>query len=221
MLESDTLKNPLPMTEPARSSIVRKVELAHATLERFQKGDPEAFAQVVRAFGPLVRGAVSRYWQSAFDREEAMQEIWMHVWKHREALDLARAASFSGWLAVLARRRCIDLLREPRDPALAGEATEAEALAWLGTAAEQESSVEGDELGEAVRLFKQKLKEPWREFFELHFERGLDYEEVCGRMGISRLRCKYMRKVLAMKARRNAKIMAALGRPEAKRDAAS
>jgi DNA-directed RNA polymerase specialized sigma24 family protein len=131
-------------------------------------------------------------------------EIWMHIWRHREALDLERAASFSGRLAVLARRRCIDLLREPRDPALAGEASEDEALAWLGTAAEQESALEGDELGEAVQLFKQKLKAPWREFFELHFERGLDYEEVCGRMSISRLRCKYMRKVLAMKARRNA-----------------
>lgn len=30
-----------------------------------------------------------------------MQEIWMHVFRNRQALDLAQAETFSGWLAVM------------------------------------------------------------------------------------------------------------------------
>ncbi len=198
------------MTPPARSPKVRSVELAHQTLERFRLGDAHAFRQILERYGPLVRAAVSRFWKGAFEREEAMQEVWTHVYRNREALDLERASSFSGWLAVLTRRKCIDLLRKTDE---AAEATEEEALDWLAAAEpEQQSQVENHELDEAVREFKHKLQPRWREFFELHFVRGLDYEEVCERLGIYKLRCKYMGKVLAGGARKNARIMAALGR---------
>jgi RNA polymerase sigma-70 factor (ECF subfamily) len=186
------------------------VELAYQTLEKFRQGDAQAFRQVLDRYGPLVRYAVSRFWSGAFEREEAMQEVWTHVFRNREALDLARASSFSGWLAVLTRRKCIDLLRRADDPA---EVSEEEALEWIGQEPEQEAKVEHDELEAAVREFKQKLEPRWREFFELCFVRGLDYEEVSARLSISRLRCKYMRKVLSTRARKNARIMAALGRP--------
>jgi RNA polymerase sigma factor (sigma-70 family) len=198
------------MTPPPRSSVVRTVELAYETLEKFRQGDAQAFRQVLERYAPLVRHAVSRFWSGAFEREEAMQEVWTHVFRNREALDLARASSFSGWLAVLTRRKCIDLLRRADDPA---ELSEEEALEWIGAPPEQESAVEHEELDAAVRAFKQKLEPKWREFFELCFVRGLDYDEVSARLSISKLRCKYMRKVLSLRARKNAAIMAALGRP--------
>lgn len=200
------------MSFAPRSSSRRPVELAHATLEKFRRGDAQSFAQIVRAYTPLVRGAVARYWKGAFDREEAMQEIWMHVFRSREALDVERAESFSGWLAVLARRKCIDLLRHPADPALAGEVDPDEAFAWLSTPPEQDATLQNEEIARAVDTFKAKLKPVWRDFFQLHFVDGLDYEAISERLSIGKLRCKYMRKVLATRAAKNPQILAAFGK---------
>ena len=186
--------------------------LPRATLERFRAGDAHAFAEVVKAYGPLVRGAVARYWRGAFEREEAMQEIWVHVFRGREALDLGRLDTFSGWLAVLVRNRCLDLLRRPVPPESIGTAEEAAALDWLEGNPEQEATVERAELRQAVAAFTERLKPMWRDFFELHFVQGLDYTAVGGRLGIGKIRCKYMRKVLAARARRSRALLAALGR---------
>lgn len=206
------------MTTALRTSSVAPLTLAVATLRRFKQGEATAFAEVVRAFTPLMRGVAGRYWRGTFEREEAMQEIWLHVFRHRDALDLARADAFAGWLAVLARRRCIDLLRQRVDLVPLDEVGEAEALAWL-TAPAEARAVEDAELAHAVSVFKAKLEPAWRQFFELHFVEGLDYAEIGARLKIGKLRCKYMRKVLSERARRNAPLMAALGRARGGDDA--
>lgn len=182
--------------------------LPTATLHRFRDGDAAAFVEIMQKYQPLIRGAVARYFRSEFEREEAVQEIWLHVFQKRSTLDPARLESFSGWLAVLTRRRCIDLLRRPLDPVDEGEAT---ALLWLESVPEQETAAETTELFHAVESFRARLKPLWRRFFDSYFVEGLDYEEIGKRLAIGKLRCKYMRKVLALRARRAKPLMAALG----------
>ena len=206
------------MTTALRTSPAGPLTLAVATLRRFKEGEATAFAEVVRAFTPLMRGVTARYWKGTFEREEAMQEIWLHVFRHRDALDLARADAFAGWLAVLARRRCIDLLRHRVDLVPLDDVDEAAALSWLTAPAEAQPG-ENAELAQAVGAFKAKLDPVWRQFFELHFVEGLDYAEIGVRMKIGKLRCKYMRKVLSARARRNTALMAALGRTRGGGDA--
>src|SRR5687767_14266264 len=65
----------------------------------------------MKTYGGVVRGVVSRRFSSAFEQEEAMQDVWVHIYNHRASVDPDRAASFTGWLATVAGRRCIDLLR--------------------------------------------------------------------------------------------------------------
>jgi RNA polymerase sigma factor (sigma-70 family) len=185
------------------------VAVAHGTLTRFKSGDGVAFAEIVRAYAPLLRSVTARYWRRPFEQEEAMQEIWMQIHRNRDALDLSRADAFTGWLATIARRRCIDLLRQSVAPA---DDTEAAAVEWLITAPEQEQTAENEELRRAVDDFSSRLDPRWRDFFRLHFVEGVDYEGTAARLGISKLRCKYMRKVLAARAARNRELMAALGR---------
>ncbi len=184
--------------------------LSRSTLEQFRKGDAAAFEQVVRTGGPLVRAAVARYFKTAFDREEAMQEIWIHVFRNRQALDLDQAEHFSGWLAVLARRRCIDLLRQAKVPLPAEDVADVEA--WLASAADHDDSIEAAQLLAAAQAFRSRLKPTWRRFFELYFIEGHDYEAIAQQLSIGKLRCKYMRMVLARRAQRDPELMAALGR---------
>ena len=193
-----------------RSPMAVDEPLPSATLHRFREGDAAAFVEVMRKYQPLVHAAAARYFKSAFEREEAMQEIWLHVFRQRETLDPQRLESFSGWLAVLSRRRCIDLLRRPSDPA--DSESEADALVWLSHTAEQEKQTETAQLLQAVERFRAQLKPAWRAFFDSYFVEGLDYEEIGMRLRIGKLRCKYMRKVLALRARRCKPLMAALGR---------
>ena len=180
------------------------------TLERFVAGGRDGFTRVMREYGPLVRSIVRRFFTSPFEQEDAMQEIWTHAYRNRGALDPARAEAFSGWLAVLARRRAIDLLRS-RDPAAAGPPPADEEVAELATEPAQEDAVERAELGRAVEGFRAALEPGWRAFFDLHFVHGAPYPVVAHRLGISRIRCKYMRKVLARRAMKDPDLMAALG----------
>ncbi len=186
--------------------------LSPHTLERFRDGDSAAFAEVVRSHTPLVRSLAARFFTGEFEREEAMQEVWVHAWRNRTSLDLGRVESFSGWLAVLARRRCLDLLRSAANPAEPGPEEPDALLRWLEEAPTQLAGPEAEELRGAVEAFKKRLRPGWREFFELHFVEGLEYGDVASRLGISKLRCKYMKKVLAAKARRDPALRDALGR---------
>ena len=199
-----------PVLRPRAYVPQEPVPLDRTILLRFRAGDASAFAQVMPEFDSLVRSVVRRHWQSEFQREEAMQEVWTHAYRQRDALDPARLDAFAGWLAVLAKRRCLDLSRSP-EPA----PTDAQAEALLAELAAEEDphgDVEARELSEAVRQFIAGLRPGWREFFELHFVQGQDYEAVGARLGIGKLRCKYMKKVLALQARHDARLRAALGR---------
>ena len=181
-------------------------------LDGFRSGDGAAFAEVVRAYTPLVMSVVSRFWTGAFEREEAAQEIWAHAFRQREALDPARLKEFGPWLKALARNRCIDLLRGDRRRIGPAHDDPSDALNGLQTAAAQERAVEAADLRKAVEAFKAALRPKWRSFFELHFVEGLGYPEIKERLSISRARCKYMKRVLVWRARRNMRLLEALGR---------
>ena len=145
-------------------------------------------------------------------REDAMQEIWVHAFQKREVVDPARSDEFGGWLAVLARRKCIDLLRKQGRSPGPGAGDPAKALERVQSSPTQEQAVQTAELLAAVEAFKAGLRPAWSEFFELHFVQGLGYAEVSERLGISRTRCKYMKRVLAGRARRNLGLVGALDR---------
>ena len=178
----------------------------------FRAGNADAFARVMREFDPLVRSIAVRLFPRPFELEEAMQEAWVHAFRQRESLDPARLDAFPGWLGVLVKRRCLDLRRVQR-PVFASEEDEAAAvLAEASDDPDPAASAEHRQLVLAVASFRAALGPGWREFFDLHFTQGLDYPEVAARLGISRLRCKYMKKVLAARARRDLGLRAALGR---------
>jgi len=183
-----------------------------ATLEEFRRGDGSAFAEVIRAYTPSIRFQVMRYWQGVFQCEEAMQEIWVHTYQQREALDPSRFGEFGAWLATLARNRCIDLLRKQGRTIGPNTKDPTETIDRVEEPPDQENAVAASEIRAALDSFKAKLKPHWRTFFVLHFEQGLGYAEIAARLSIGRTRCKYMKRVLLARAKRNADLRAIVGR---------
>ncbi|MBN2498971.1 MAG: sigma-70 family RNA polymerase sigma factor [Deltaproteobacteria bacterium] len=186
--------------------------IARSVLEGFRRGEAEAFAELVRAYTPMVRAIVSRFWSGAFQQEEAMQEIWTRAFRQREALDPSRFDRFGAWLSVLARNRCVDLLRKEGREIGSGWEDPDRALARVEAPAAHDRAAETAELLGAVEAFEARLRPQWRAFFGLHFVEGLGYPEIAARLSIGRARCKYMKRVLVRRAQRDARLMAALGR---------
>jgi RNA polymerase sigma factor (sigma-70 family) len=177
--------------------------------ERFQRGDGDAFAEVMRAHMGIVRKAAAAFFREPFAQEEAMQEIWLHVYAKRASLDLDRHAEFPGWLSTLARRRCLDLLRQPSAPI---PVDDIDAVVSSHASDVQPDVTVDRELRAAVDALKAKLDPMWARFFELCFVQGLPYEDIAAQLHIGKLRCKYMKKVLISRARRHRPLMEALGR---------
>ena len=135
-----------------------------------------------------------------------MQEIWLHIWKNRAAVDVNRLDELAGFISVSARNRCIDLMRKTKPTFSLDESDEP------NVDASAEHLVVQREIAAAADAFASSLGPAWRRFFDLHFVEGRDYGDVAAALGISKLRCKYMKSVIGARARRHPALLAALSR---------
>lgn len=82
-----------------------------ATLrDRLVFGDETAFADLYERFSSLVYTVAARVTGDGRAAEDVTQEVFLAVWQRPLAFDPARG-SLRGWLAMLAHRRAVDLVR--------------------------------------------------------------------------------------------------------------
>lgn len=79
-------------------------------LTRIASGDELAVRECVQQFGPLVWALARRWSPDARDVEDAVQEVFVDLWRSAGRFDPARATQ-AGWVAMVTRRRLIDRLR--------------------------------------------------------------------------------------------------------------
>jgi RNA polymerase sigma-70 factor, ECF subfamily len=81
-----------------------------ALLTRAGHGDAGARQACVERFGPLVWALARRHTPSRADAEDAAQEIFVDLLRSADRFDPARSSE-NGFVAMIARRRLIDLAR--------------------------------------------------------------------------------------------------------------
>jgi len=182
-------------------------------IDRFRDGDQAAFLEIYDACAPTLRALVRRYFPRPFEREEAIQEIWLQVHRMAAAYEPARGA-FLPWLRVVAVNRCKELLRargrrvDPRlelgDPEAEGAEPEAAA------AADPESSARVARLRAAVARFSAGLSAEEAAVLRLSLLEERSHEEVAAATGASVRRCKYLRAKLLARAAAHDDLRAAL-----------
>ena len=193
-----------PNADPAAAERPRLVD--DAILARFRRGDREAFLIVYDAHASHMRSLVARFFSRPFEREEALQEIWLLAHRMAAAYDPERGEVLP-WLRALGANRCKELLRaQGRRPALDVE-LDPEALA---EPSDPDQIARAGRARAAVARFERALGVEEARVFRLSLIEERPHEEVARAAGITVRRCKYLRMKLLLRAAADGELRRAL-----------
>jgi RNA polymerase sigma-70 factor, ECF subfamily len=164
-----------------------------------QGGDRAAYERLLRDILPFIRAIVARQHRTQDRVEDAVQDVLLTLHRVRHTYDPARP--FTHWLATLARRRSIDLLRRKSRLAAVETAdqTAYETFADPGANSEQERRDWSGALSGALAA----LPERQRQAVELTKLRELSLAEASAASGMSigALKTNVHRAIKAMRKR--------------------
>lgn len=164
-----------------------------------QAGDRAAYERLLRQILPFIRAIVARQHRTQDRVEDAVQDVLLTLHRVRHTYDPSRP--FTHWLATLARRRSIDLLRRKSRLAAVETAdqTAYETFADPGANSEQERRDWSGALSGALAA----LPERQRQAVELTKLRELSLAEASAASGMSigALKTNVHRAIRAMRRR--------------------
>jgi len=139
--------------------------------------DESALAELYDRYGSLVYGVALRVLRDVSAAEEVLQDIFHRLWNVAGRFDPARG-SLPAWLAVTARHRAIDRLRQ-REPATDSETAAAE----ISLPFDLEEQVFRGHMLERIRAALARMPESQRKLVELAYFEGLTHTELAERTG--------------------------------------
>ena len=139
-----------------------------------QSGERSPYEQLLREITPFVRNLARRHCRHPQDLEEMVQETLLCVHRVRHTYDPARP--FSPWLAAIAQRRAIDVMRSRRRLTL-HESADLEAVETF-SAPEANQELEGVRSAEELDTLLQHLPPRQREAMEALKLRELSLAEA-------------------------------------------
>lgn len=147
-------------------------------LERVAAGDPAAPSQCIARFSGLVWSLARRLCASASDAEDAVQEIFIDLWKSAARFDPS-IASETTFVAMIARRRLIDRgrrrQRRPEVPQIPETVADTSPRTDRSEASEQQSI--------AQQAFAQ-LRPEQRQVLQLAIHHGCSHEQIATATGM-------------------------------------
>ena len=150
--------------------------------DRLVFGDEAAFADLYHRYRALVYTVAARVTRDCRAAEDVTQEVFLTIWQQPFGYDPGKG-SLRGWLAMIAHRRAVDLVRREEtrrrnasDPRL-----------WDG--AESRGDPVGDQVSDAdtarrVGMAVRALPEPLRDAITLAYLHGRTYREVAVELGV-------------------------------------
>jgi RNA polymerase sigma-70 factor, ECF subfamily len=137
--------------------------------------DQRAMGELFDRYARLAYSVALRVLKDRGQAEDVMQETLLQLWNHPERFAQGRG-SLGAWLAVVARNRAIDVLRQRRPTEPCDEVA-------LASDANLASEVEHRTMIEKVRDLLRKLPPEQQRSVELAFFEGLTHIEIAARTG--------------------------------------
>ena len=147
-------------------------------LHRVAEGDQDAIKECMERFSGLVWSLARRLAGNAAEAEDAVQEIFIDVWRSAGRFD-PTIASETTFIAMIARRRLIDRgRRRARRPEVAAipETIESDGPAF--------DPAEVEEAAKAALSAMERLRPEQRKVLELSIQFGRSHEQIAGTTGL-------------------------------------
>ncbi|HZE98552.1 MAG TPA: sigma-70 family RNA polymerase sigma factor [Planctomycetota bacterium] len=153
-------------------------ELIHAA----QKGDREAYGQLVALYQARLRAFVARYVTRADDVFDIVQEGFIDAMQHLDRFDVAK--DFGPWLRAICRNRMLNHFRSSKVRQNAAAVLVEDALQETWGPMENDLE-EGVERIAALRRCIDKLERSQRDLVEMRYRREIPLNDLARRLGRS------------------------------------
>jgi RNA polymerase sigma-70 factor, ECF subfamily len=151
-------------------------------IKRFEKGDPQAFAEIVRKYQNRIYNLCCYMLQDTENARDAAQETFLKA--HSRLKDFRFDCALYSWLHRIAVNTCLDQKRKPGNATDPSESMPSvEDLPSSGPSAEL--LFQSKETGRAIQAALQKLPDALRAAIVLKEIEGLSYEEMADTLNIS------------------------------------
>lgn len=154
-------------------------------IDRFKKGDPSAFAEIVAEHQDKIYNLCRHMLGNAADAEDAAQNVFLKAY---QALPKFKPeASLYTWLYRIATNTCIDYRKKPVFESLFGNSGEGERLVHdrVSDAPSPEQIYQSKQIGRALQESLGKLSPKFRAIILLKEIEELSYEEIADTLDIS------------------------------------
>ena len=165
-------------TDPIPISDAR-TDMSENAMKKVAEGNAAAMQEIFESYAGLVRSIARRMRLRSADVEDAVQEIFIEVWRCADRFDETKGSA-KLFIATIARRRLIDRIRkEVRQPQLA-PAEELDDARWA------EPGTAGETLAEAERVARvvARLRPVRRRVLSMGLLEGMTHTEISHATGM-------------------------------------
>jgi RNA polymerase sigma-70 factor (ECF subfamily) len=145
-----------------------------------QKGDREAYGQLVGLYQARLRAFVARYVTRPDEVFDIVQEGFIDAMQHLDRFDLAK--DFGPWLRAICRNRMLNHFRSNKVRQTAAAARVDQAETWGNM---EDDLEEGRERVAALRRCIDQLEKTQRDLVELRYRREIPLNELARKLGRS------------------------------------
>jgi RNA polymerase sigma factor (sigma-70 family) len=153
--------------------------MKESVLARVARGEAQAVRDCIDEFGGLVWAIARRMTRSRADAEDAVQEIFVDVWRSAARFDEAQGSE-KVFITTIARRRLIDRMRRGRMSHLMDTEEALEDLRWAVPGNGGEIRVEA----ERAAAFVARLRPDQQKVLKMGLLEGLTHSEIATATGM-------------------------------------
>lgn len=153
--------------------------VSQTILQRISDGDQSAVQDCIKSYGGLVWSLARRMLRNTEDAEDAVQEIFLDIWKNAERFDPAQASETT-FVAMIARRRLIDRIRHVQRRISADSLEDILAEPSERSDKVLQTNVEAREAAKAL----DQLRPEQRQVLQLSIVHGLSHQEISDATGL-------------------------------------
>jgi len=150
-----------------------------AILHRIANGDATGVQDCLDKYGGLVWSIARKMLRNSDDAEDAVQEIFVDIWKNAERFD-ATKSSETTFIAMIARRRLIDKIRYSARRISADLLDDVLLEPFTRADKAMQTSIEAEEAAKAMRTLKPEQQQVLR----LSIVQGMSHQEISTATGL-------------------------------------